>query len=218
MAVTPRGIVTPNASDDYDLVVDLAAMANSIDTAIGAEVIDGSQVTTGTVAAARLPNLQDLNGTLDVASGGTGATTAPVARDNLDVGYVLIGEALEQKLSSTGQLLTTANWTDATNSTVTVTHTGRKARVTVRVIFRNGGSGAVRSAGMRILQNGNVLNNAELSQIPVTYFSTSDQVNAGWSDIITPSAGSYTYKVSVKASTGNAIYVDYVYLTIEEFH
>lgn len=97
MAVTPRGIVTPNASDDYDLIVDLAAMANStdaaIDTAIGTVATastDASNLTSGTVNAARIPNLQDLNGTLDVASGGTGATTVAAAQDNLGVGLAYI--------------------------------------------------------------------------------------------------------------------------------
>lgn len=36
MPTTPRGIVSPNDSDEYDLVTDLAAMGVSIDTAIGA--------------------------------------------------------------------------------------------------------------------------------------------------------------------------------------
>lgn len=35
MPVTPRGIVTPNDPDNWDLIVDLAAMGSSIDTAIG---------------------------------------------------------------------------------------------------------------------------------------------------------------------------------------
>lgn len=36
MPTTPRGIVTPNDSDEFDLVTDLAATGVSVDTAIGA--------------------------------------------------------------------------------------------------------------------------------------------------------------------------------------
>lgn len=42
MPTTPRGIWTPADSDDWDLTVDLASMALSIDSAISASVATGS--------------------------------------------------------------------------------------------------------------------------------------------------------------------------------
>lgn len=52
--------------------------------------IDASKITSGTINTARIPNLQNLSGTLDVDSGGTGATTVAGAQDNLGVGLVPI--------------------------------------------------------------------------------------------------------------------------------
>lgn len=49
MAVTPRGIVAPDAPTNYDLIVDLNAMAVSIDTAIG-NGLTGANAYKGTAA------------------------------------------------------------------------------------------------------------------------------------------------------------------------
>ena len=57
------------------ITIDLAAVATTANTGDSATAF----FTTGTVEAARLPNLDSLNGTLDVPSGGTGA--APGAGD-----------------------------------------------------------------------------------------------------------------------------------------
>lgn len=49
MPTTPRGIWTPDSTDDYDLVVDLAATANSIDGALD-NLSESSNVRVGTAA------------------------------------------------------------------------------------------------------------------------------------------------------------------------
>lgn len=49
MPVTPRGIVTPDGVDSYDLIVDLAAMASSTDTAI-TNSLSAANVFKGTAA------------------------------------------------------------------------------------------------------------------------------------------------------------------------
>ena len=78
---------------------------------------DGSAINAGTVAAARLPNLQDLNGTLDVASGGTGATTVAAAQSALGV-KVLQTVFAEGTSGEIG------------NSTTTYANTGLSASIT----------------------------------------------------------------------------------------
>lgn len=62
----------------------LNKLAESTSTKVSS--LKASDTTSGTFAVARIPNLQDLNGTLDIASGGTGATTALAARDALQIG------------------------------------------------------------------------------------------------------------------------------------
>ena len=61
-------IITPT-------IASLVNMTHTHQDAAGGGTIDGAAITAGTVVAARLPNLESLNGTLDVPSGGTGATT-----------------------------------------------------------------------------------------------------------------------------------------------
>jgi hypothetical protein len=78
---------------------------------------DGSAINAGTVAAARLPNLQDLNGTLDVASGGTGATTVDAAQSALGVNVLqtVFAEGTSGEIG---------------NSTTTYANTGLSASIT----------------------------------------------------------------------------------------
>lgn len=47
--------------------------------------LKASDTTSGTFAAARIPNLQDLNGTLGIASGGTGVTTILDAQESYKI-------------------------------------------------------------------------------------------------------------------------------------
>lgn len=103
MGTTPNyNIQYPDSGDQWDLINDLQTLADTTDAAIQSladttdAAIDGveaasqnaSNLTSGTVDAARLPNLQDMNGTLDVANGGTGGTTLAQAQGNLGVGIV----------------------------------------------------------------------------------------------------------------------------------
>lgn len=68
MAVTPRGIWTPDGVDGWDLTVDLAAMAVSIDTAI----TTATDVVHATVTA--LKATSPANGTQAIALNAPGAT------------------------------------------------------------------------------------------------------------------------------------------------
>lgn len=52
--------------------------------------LKASDTTSGTFAAARIPNLENLNGTLDVASGGTGSTSVTGAQEGFKVGLLNI--------------------------------------------------------------------------------------------------------------------------------
>lgn len=91
------------------------------------------------IPAANIPNLQDLNGTLDIASGGTGATTAAAAQDNLRIGLVPIspstvvvaGGSAGSSVTSLGSV----NFWDAANITINGVFTS--AFKNYKIVFRH---------------------------------------------------------------------------------
>lgn len=85
-AITPETIdgtvATIIADEDSDTRTALDLILDALHTVISGEIaaaspttLDAAVITTGTFGVNRIPNLENLNGTLDIASGGTGATT-----------------------------------------------------------------------------------------------------------------------------------------------
>lgn len=121
---------TQGALDVNGAIYGTNIYSNSTQVSVIGHTHATSDVTSGTFDVARIPNLENLNGTLDVASGGTGAATALAARQNLGVGIV------QSKITTVQTSFSTASTTyvDVTGVTVTITPTSTSNTILVRVL------------------------------------------------------------------------------------
>lgn len=136
VAVTPAGSIA---------ATDVQAALVELDTDIAGKAATshahaGTDITSGTVAAARLPLLQDLSGVLDIASGGTGQANQTAAFDALapstTKGDLLVDDGTNvvrlavgsnaQLLSSNSGETTGLEWVDPPSGTVPGGTVGQK--------------------------------------------------------------------------------------------
>lgn len=160
----------------------------------------GAAAASHTHVAGDLPNLQDLNGTLDVASGGTGATDAATARTNL-------GAAAASHTHAAGDL---PNLQDL-NGTLDVASGGTGA-----VTLTSGGY--LKGAGTSAITSQTGVPWADLTGIPaasetasgIIELATSAEVTTGTDTTraVTPAG-----LVAGLARSGGMRYVDTVYFT-----
>lgn len=169
-----NGLPYPALSDPNNPPADFLALATAVDGKLNA--LDGSKITTGTVSAARLPNLENLNGTLDIASGGTGAATVAGAR-----AVLLTGSVLQVKTAFYSSQVTnsTAHFVN-TGLSVSITPTSSTSKILV-IVNQNGvakaGGNSNSGVGLALFRNSTEIIRFEQSA-GITYTSVHNHIGS----------------------------------------
>lgn len=184
--------LTTAANSDVLAIVDTAGAATKKITKqnLLAQVADGTGISSNAITTAKIAN-----GSITNAKLATGATRIGVA-----------------KLASNATLSTT----NATYLTVTGTSTGRECEVHFFLNLANGNSGDIRVAYIKVQRDGVDINPTGLETVLFNVPGITAAVGFSFVVSDTPAAGSHTWTLQLRASSGSAVVFTQGFMKVTE--
>lgn len=194
MGTTPNyNIQYPDSGDQWDLINDLQALADTTDTAIdGVETslttfaANASNLTSGTVDKARLPNLESLNG-------------------RLTDGQMSPGSVLQVVHNSYATQVDNHTWSPVdTGLTATITPTSASSKILVMVtqagVHKVGSSNIYSSVGLALLRG---TTNLTTFEIQMGQTGSSMEINLGTASTVWLDSPATTSAITYKTTFYN---------------